>query len=153
MAAAVIRAARLRDLCSSRVCCTVLHCFATVPTMIPHRGRVGMGTRYVIYVTHLARCVSHKTMHRHCIRNLAPSIDIISSVADPAASSMRNHRLRRILRDWTGTAASYIVLANEALFNTFLLYALTGYVSRDGSMHDLGHCFNVQVSLTIQRSK
>ena len=88
-------------------------------------------------------------MHRHCIRNLAQSSDIISS----AASSMQNHVLRRILRDWTGTAASYIVLANEALFNTFLLYALTGYVSRDGSMHDLSHCFNVQVSLTIQRSK
>ena len=63
---------------------------------------------------------------------------------------MRYHRLRRMLRvrDWTKTAASLLVLASEALFTTFVLYALNGYdqtVIRDKSM--LNQRFYVQVSL------
>lgn len=61
---------------------------------------------------------------------------------------MRYHRLRRMLRvrDWTKTAASLLVLASEALFTTFVLYALNGYdqtVIRDKSM--LNQHFYVQV--------
>ena len=63
---------------------------------------------------------------------------------------MRHHRLRRILRirDWTITAVALLGLANEALFTTFVLYALTGYgqtVIKDESR--LNQSFIVQVSV------
>ena len=71
----------------------------------------------------------------------------VSAVAGPAASSMPNHRLRKILGDWTGTAASCPALGNEALFTTFVLYALAGCVIRDEGLLNLSHCFDAQVSL------
>ena len=63
---------------------------------------------------------------------------------------MGHHRLRRILRirDWTNTAVSLLGLANEALFTTFVLYALTGHgqtVIKDESR--LNQSFIVQVSV------
>ena len=60
---------------------------------------------------------------------------------------MPNHRLRRILGDWTGTAGSCLALGNQALFTAFVLSALTAYVIRDVGLLNLSHCFNFQVSL------